>query len=157
MQTGRKYIDEQELLPILLKHGCVRRVSTIELTVLQPSGAGSFKVTLDAGSARVEDAKAEIIRTHAVDLNRYALHAITGHNVLRTLNDSDLCHAGEELALVERNENVDEGVLVWRTDPSASIVLSEGGLVAAKVADTSSNVTPGSRNNLNAPLIVHYY
>jgi hypothetical protein len=46
-RLGRKYCDETELLPLLLSHGFVRRVRTIQIAV-RPLGGDSFKITLDA-------------------------------------------------------------------------------------------------------------
>jgi hypothetical protein len=61
MQTrlGRKYFDEAELLPLLITHGFVRRVRTIDVQV-RPLGGDSFKITLDASKPIVGEAKAEI-------------------------------------------------------------------------------------------------
>ena len=61
MQTrlGRKYCDETELLPLLLAHGLIRRVRTIQIQV-RPLGGDSFKITLDASLPSVGEAKAEI-------------------------------------------------------------------------------------------------
>jgi hypothetical protein len=64
MQTrlGRKFVDETELLSLLLAHGLVRRVRTIQIEV-KPLGGDSFKVTLDASKPTVGDARAEIARS----------------------------------------------------------------------------------------------
>jgi hypothetical protein len=64
MQTrlGRKFVDETELLPMLLAHGLIRRVRTIRIEV-RPLGGDSFKVTLDASKPTVGEAKVEIART----------------------------------------------------------------------------------------------
>jgi hypothetical protein len=64
MQTrlGRKFADETELLPLLLAHGLVRRVRTIQIEV-RPLGGDSLKVTLDASKPTVGEAKAEIARS----------------------------------------------------------------------------------------------
>ena len=61
MQTrlGRKYCDETELLPLLLAHGLIRRVRTIQIQV-RPLGGDSFKITLNASLPSVGEAKAEI-------------------------------------------------------------------------------------------------
>jgi hypothetical protein len=63
MQTrlGRKYCDETELLPLLISHGLIRRVQTIQIEI-KPLGGDSFKVTLDATKPTVGEAKAEIAR-----------------------------------------------------------------------------------------------
>jgi hypothetical protein len=64
MQTrlGRKFVDETELLPLMLAHGLVRRVRTILIEV-RPLGGDSLKVTLDASKPTVGEAKVEIART----------------------------------------------------------------------------------------------
>jgi hypothetical protein len=59
---GRKFVDETELLPLLLAHGLVRRVRTIQIHV-RPLGGDSFKVTLDASKPTVGEAKAAIARS----------------------------------------------------------------------------------------------
>jgi hypothetical protein len=59
---GRKFVDETEILPLLLAHGLVRRVRTILIEV-RPLGGDSLMVTLDASKPTVGEAKAEIART----------------------------------------------------------------------------------------------
>jgi hypothetical protein len=49
---GRKFVDETELLPLLLAHGLVRRVRTILIEV-RPLGGDSLMVTLDASTPTV--------------------------------------------------------------------------------------------------------
>jgi hypothetical protein len=61
-RLGRKFVDETELLPLLLAHGLIRRVRTILIEV-RPLGGDSLKVTLDASKPTVGEAKAEITRT----------------------------------------------------------------------------------------------
>jgi hypothetical protein len=48
-RLGRKFVDETELLPLMLAHGLVRRVRTIQIHV-RPLGGDSFKVALEAAS-----------------------------------------------------------------------------------------------------------
>jgi hypothetical protein len=64
MQTrlGRKFVDKTELLPLLLAHGLVRQVRTIQIEV-RPLGGDSLEVTLDASKPTVGEAKAEIARS----------------------------------------------------------------------------------------------
>jgi molybdopterin converting factor small subunit len=64
MQTrlGRKFVDETELLPLLLAYGLIRRVRTIQIDI-RPLGGDFFKVTLDASTSTVGEAKAEIARS----------------------------------------------------------------------------------------------
>jgi hypothetical protein len=61
-RLGRRYCDATELLPLLLAHGFVRRVRTIQVEV-RPLGGDSFKITLDASLPTVGEAKAEIARS----------------------------------------------------------------------------------------------
>jgi hypothetical protein len=61
-RLGRKFVDEAEILSLLLAHGLVRRVRTILIEV-RPLGGDSLMVTLDASKPTVGEAKAEIART----------------------------------------------------------------------------------------------
>jgi hypothetical protein len=61
-RLGRKFVDETDLLPLLVAHGLIRRVRTIEIEV-RPLGGDSLKVTLDASKATVGEAKAAIARS----------------------------------------------------------------------------------------------
>jgi hypothetical protein len=61
-RLGRKYCDETELMPLLLAHGLLRRVRTIQVEV-RPLGGDGFKITLDASLPTVGEAKAEIARS----------------------------------------------------------------------------------------------
>jgi hypothetical protein len=61
-RLGRKFVDETEVLPLLLAHGLIRRVRTILIEV-RPLGGDSLKVTLDASKPTVGEAKAEIARS----------------------------------------------------------------------------------------------
>jgi hypothetical protein len=58
-RLGRKFIDDTELLPLLLAHGLIRRVRTIQIQV-RPLGGDSFKITLDASQPTVGEAKAGV-------------------------------------------------------------------------------------------------
>jgi hypothetical protein len=62
-RLGRKFCGETELLALLLAHGCIRRVRTVEVDV-HPLGGDSFKVKLDAAKPTVAEAKAEIACVH---------------------------------------------------------------------------------------------
>jgi hypothetical protein len=68
-------VDETELLPLLLAHGLIRRVRTIQIEV-RPLGGDSFKVTLDASSPTVEVAKAEIARSQGTAESRQELYRV---------------------------------------------------------------------------------
>jgi hypothetical protein len=74
-RLGRKYCDETELLPLLLAHGFVRRVRTIQVEV-RPLGGDSFKITLDASLPTVGEAKAEIARAQGTAESRQELYKV---------------------------------------------------------------------------------
>jgi hypothetical protein len=74
-RLGRKFVDESELLPLLLSHGLVRRVRTIEVHV-RPLGGDSFVVTLDASKPTVGEAKAEIARSQGTAEDRQDLYKV---------------------------------------------------------------------------------
>jgi hypothetical protein len=61
-RLGRKFVDETDLLRLLVAHGLIRRVRTIQIEV-RPLGGDSLKVTLDASKATVGEAKAAIARS----------------------------------------------------------------------------------------------
>ena len=61
-RLGRKFVDESDLLALLVAHGLVRRVRTIQIEV-RPLGGDSLKVTLEASKPTVREAKAEIARS----------------------------------------------------------------------------------------------
>jgi hypothetical protein len=77
MQTrlGQKFVDETELLPLLLAHGLVRRVRTIQIEV-RPLGGDSFKVTLDASKPNVGEVKAEVARSQGTAELRQELYRV---------------------------------------------------------------------------------
>jgi hypothetical protein len=77
MQTrlGRKFVDETELLPLMLAHGLIRRVRTFLIEV-RPLGGDSLKVTLDAAKPTVGEAKAEIARTQGTAESRQVLYRV---------------------------------------------------------------------------------
>jgi hypothetical protein len=77
MQTrlGQKFVDETELLPLLLAHGLVRRVRTIRINI-KPLGGDSFMVALDASKPTVGEAKAEIARSQGTAESRQDLYKV---------------------------------------------------------------------------------
>jgi hypothetical protein len=74
-RLGRKFVDETELLPMLLAHGLIRRVRTIQIHV-RPLGGDSFKVALDASKPTVGEAKAEIARSQGTAEVRQELYRV---------------------------------------------------------------------------------
>jgi hypothetical protein len=74
-RVGLRFVDETELVPLLLAHGLIRRVRTIQIEV-RPLGGDSFKVTLDASKPAVGDAKSAIARSQGTDESRQVLYKI---------------------------------------------------------------------------------
>jgi hypothetical protein len=75
-RVGIRFVDEAELVPLLLAHGLIRRVRTIQIEV-RPLGGDSFKVTLDASKPTVGEAKAEIARAQGTAESRQELYKIS--------------------------------------------------------------------------------
>jgi hypothetical protein len=75
-RPGRKFVDEAELLPLLLAHSLVRRVRTIQVHVSRPLGGGSFKVALDASKPTVGETKMEIARSQGTAADQQELHRV---------------------------------------------------------------------------------
>jgi hypothetical protein len=74
-RLGRKFVDETEVLPLLLAHGLVRRVRTLLIEV-RPLGGDSLKVTLDASKPTVGEAKVEIARSQGTAESRQELYRV---------------------------------------------------------------------------------
>jgi hypothetical protein len=138
MQTrlGQKYCDEAQLLPLLLAHGLVRRVRTIEVAV-RPLGGDSFKIRLDAAGPSVGKAKAEIARvqgTKAACQELYRVAVRDDGGAVRE-DDAEPEVLEDEGMLLEEGAEVAMAVTelppwVWRTFPEDLVELSEGGALA---------------------------
>jgi hypothetical protein len=74
-RLGRKFVDEAELLPLLLAHSLVKRVRTIQIHV-RPLGGDSFRVALDASKPTVGEAKAEIARSQGTAEGQQELYRV---------------------------------------------------------------------------------
>jgi hypothetical protein len=74
-RLGQKFVDETELLPLMLAHGLVRRVRTLQIEV-RPLGGDSFKVTLEVSKPTVGEAKAEIARSQGTAEARQELYKV---------------------------------------------------------------------------------
>jgi hypothetical protein len=109
MQTrlGRKFVDETELLPLLLAHGLVRRVRTILIEV-RPLGGDSFKVTLDASKPTVGEAKAEIARSQGTAELRQELHRVAEQSYGMAVREDD----AEPELLDDQNKELEDGDVV---------------------------------------------
>jgi hypothetical protein len=135
-RLGQKYCDEAGLLPLLLAHGIVRRVRTIEVTV-QPLGGDSFKIKLNAAEPSVGEAKAEISRRQGMSEARQELYKVAARAdgcAVReddaepeALNDDTIELGDGEIVTMA----VKEAQMVWQTCDE-TVTLSEGSAVATK-------------------------
>jgi hypothetical protein len=136
-RLGRKFIDDIEVLPLLLSHGLIRRVRTIRIHI-RPLGGDSFKVALDASKPTVGEAKAEIARLHGTAEARQDLYKVAERADGLAVREDDaepellddesmLLGDGEMVAMA-----VKESPLLWRTFPADRVTLSEDGAVATQ-------------------------
>jgi hypothetical protein len=145
-RLGRKFVDESELLPLLLSHGLVRRVRTIEVHV-RPLGGDSFKITLDASTPSVGEAKAEIARSQGTAEGRQDLYKVAERADGKAVreDDADAELMDDESMLLGDGDIVAMAVkelpLFWRTFPAACITLSEGGAVATQTCNGHRSLT----------------
>jgi hypothetical protein len=145
-RLGRKFVNENELLPLLLSHGLVRRVRTIDVHV-RPLGGDSFNITLDPSKSTVGEAKAEITRSQGTAAGRQELYKVAERADGLAVREDDaepellddasmLLGDGETVAMA-----VKESPLLWRTFPADHVTLSEGGAVATHTWDHERSLT----------------
>jgi hypothetical protein len=145
-RLGRKFVDESELLPLLLSHGLVRRVRTIDVHV-RPLGGDSFNITLDASTPTVGEAKAEITRSQGTAEGCQELYKVAERADGLAVREDDaepellddasmLLGDGETVAMA-----VKESPLLWRTFPADRVTLSGGGAVATHTLDEERSLT----------------
>jgi hypothetical protein len=132
-----RYCDETELLPLMLAHGLIRRVRTIELTI-QPLGGDSFKISVDSRSSTpVKEVKLEIARSQGISEERQELYKVAlsadGSAVREDDAESDVLEDGD----MKLNETdvltlavKEEEPLIWRTYPDDLIELFDEGRLA---------------------------
>jgi hypothetical protein len=137
-RLGQKYCDEAGLLALLLAHGIVRRVRTIEVTV-QPLGGDNFTIKLNAAAPSVGEAKSEIARTQGTSEARQELYkvAVRADGSAVREDDADPEPLDDDAAELENGEMVAMAVkeppLVWQTCDEKKVTLSENGAVATKM------------------------
>jgi hypothetical protein len=145
-RLGRKFIDETELLPLLLGHGFVRRVRTIQVQV-RPLGGDSFKITLDASEATVGEAKVEIAHSQGTAEGRQELYRVAEREDGLAVREDDAEPEllDDEIMLLKDGDivamAVKESPLLWRTFPADRVTLSEGGAVATHTAEDEFSLT----------------
>jgi hypothetical protein len=148
-RLGRKFIDDTELLPLLLSHGLIRRVLTIQIQI-RPLGGDSFKVTLDASKATVGEAKAEIARSQGTAQSCQELYKVAEREDGLAVREDDAEPEllGDESMVLGDGETVamavKESPLLWRTFAVDRVTLSEGGTVATQLRYEHSLTTTGS-------------
>jgi hypothetical protein len=139
-RLGQKYCNEADLLSLLLAHGIVRRVRTIEVNV-QPLGGDSFQIKLDASKPSVGEAKKEIARTQGMSEARQDLYKVSVRADGSAVREDDAepealdddateLGNGELVAMAVKEEP-----LLWRTCDAEKVALSEGGAVATRTGD----------------------
>jgi hypothetical protein len=136
-RIGRKFVDETELVPLLLAHGLVRRVRTIQVEV-RPLGGDSVKVTLDASKPTVADAKTEIARLQGTAAAQQDLYRVAERADGLAVREDD----AEPEPLEDESMGLEDGdvvamavketLLLWRTFAEGRVTLSEGGAVATQ-------------------------
>jgi hypothetical protein len=148
MQTrlGRKFCEVTKLLPLLLAHGLVRRVRTIQIEV-RPLGGDSFKVTLEASKPTVGEAKVEMARSQGIAEDRQELYKVAEQADGLAVREDDaepelledegmLSEDGDVVAMA-----VQEAPLLWRTFAEDRSTLSEGGAVVTHQASGRDSLT----------------
>jgi hypothetical protein len=150
-RLGHKFCDEAELLPLLLAHGLIRRVRTIQIEV-RPLGGDSFKIALESTKSGVGEAKKEIARSQGTVVGRQELYRVAERADGLAVREDD---AEPELLDDERMVLVNLEVvamavkdlppLLWRTFAEEHVTLSEAGAVMTKneIIDFSTLATTG--------------
>jgi hypothetical protein len=139
-RLGHKFCDESELLPLLLGHGLIRRVRTIQIEV-RPLGGDSFKITLESTKSSVGEAKTEIARSHGTAKGRQELYRVVerADGLAVREDDAEPELLDDEMMLLANLEVVAMAVkelppLLWRTFAEEHVTLSEDGAVVTRTS-----------------------
>jgi hypothetical protein len=132
-KLGKKFCDEDQLLPLMFTHGMVRHVRTIEVEV-RPLGGDSFKVRMNSTSARVREVKLEISRTEGTpeehqQLSR--LNVAVDDELLE--DDEEKLGDGEKVAMVDKRKLRIDAKKVCVQNPTldqSPVTLVKGGFEA---------------------------
>jgi hypothetical protein len=141
-RLGQKFCDESKLLPLLLAHGLVRRVCTVEIEV-RPLGGDSFKITLESTKSSVGEAKAEIARSQGTGERCQELYRVVerADGLAVREDDAEPELLDDERMLLANLEivamAVKESPLLWRTFPEEHVTLSEEGAVVTQRLSTN--------------------
>jgi hypothetical protein len=136
-RLGRKFVDETEVLPLLLAHGLVRRVRTILIEV-RPLGGDSLMVTLDASKPTVGEAKAEIARTQGTAAGCQELYRVAERSDGRAVREDDAEPEllDDESMALEDGDVVAMAVQVSRYNGAAIIDMPYDDTVIGFLSDT---------------------
>ena len=147
-RLGQRYCDESELLPLLLSHGLVCRVRTLEVAV-HPLGGDNFKIRLDATKPSVGEAKAEIACVQGTEEARQELYRVevrADGGAVRE-DDAEAEPLDDDGVFLGDGEVVAMAVkelppFVWRTIAEGYVALSEEGAVATQItAEAAHSLT----------------
>jgi hypothetical protein len=140
---GRKFVDETELLPLLLAHGLIRRVRTIMVEV-RPLGGDSLMVTLDALKPTVGEAKAEIARTQGTAESRQELYRVAerADGLAVREDDAEPELLDDESMVLEDGDVVAMAVEVSRYNSAAIIDMQYDDTVIGLLSDTVVLLNP---------------
>jgi hypothetical protein len=140
-RLGHKFCDESALLPLLLAHGLIRRVRTIQIEV-RPLGGDSFKITLESTKSSVGEAKAEIARLQGTAEGRQELYRVAerADGLAVREDDAEPEMLDNDNMLLANLEIVAMAVkdfppLLWRTCAKEHVTLSEEGAVATQTGN----------------------
>jgi hypothetical protein len=144
-RLGKRYCDESELFPLLLSHGLVSRVRTIEVAV-HPVGGDSFKVRVNAAKPSVGEAKAEIACVQGTEEARQELYrvAMRADGGAVREDDDEAEPLDEDDMLLKDGEMVAMAVKelpVWQTFAEGRVALSAEGAVATQIEDEEESLT----------------
>jgi hypothetical protein len=145
-RLGRRFCAEADLVPLLLAHGLIRRVRTIEIQV-RPLGGDSFKVTLEAAKPTVGETKAAIARVQGTAEACQELYKVAerADGLAVREDDAEPELLEDESTVLEDGEMVamavKESPLLWRTFAEDRVTLSEGGAVATHTLNEEHSLT----------------
>jgi hypothetical protein len=135
-QFGKKYCGQTELVDLLLSHGFVRRVRTIDVEV-RPLGGDSFRVTVDARSPSVQKLKAGIAYTQGTPEAQQELYKVAVRIDGGAVREDD----AEPEPLEDDTVELADGSVVamavtdniaWYTFPDDRVALRDNGAVATQ-------------------------
>jgi hypothetical protein len=123
-RVGVRFVDETQLVPLLLAHGLIRRVRTIQIEV-RPLGGDSFKVTLNASERTVREAKVEIARSQGTAEAQQELYKVAEQADGLAVREDD----AEPELLEDESMELEEGNVVAMAVKVSSVLSAAVNLV----------------------------